>query len=156
MSPGVLMDNTPNWEYGVLIQVRAFAQVLRNQISRPQSRSPPEPDLSLAEPRFDGPERWLGSSTATRWIRSTVDPRSVDLAKLVGCRIGVGKCASRGSGGRCDETCKSWPSDCAVGARDEGEGRISSTAHQESLRGHPRREPGGTGLVPQEKETGRA
>lgn len=58
--PGVLLDNMPNWEYGALVQVRALTHVLRNEISRPQAQSPPDPDLSIAEPRFNVDSRsWL-------------------------------------------------------------------------------------------------
>jgi hypothetical protein len=60
MPPGVLLDNMPSWEYGVLVQVRALTHTLRNEISRPQAQSPPDPDLSLAEPRFNvDSESWL-------------------------------------------------------------------------------------------------
>ncbi len=58
--PGVLLDNMPNWEYGALVQLRALTHVLRNEISRPQSQSPPDPDLSIAEPRFNVDSRsWI-------------------------------------------------------------------------------------------------
>lgn len=58
--PGVLLDNMPAWEYGVLVQVRALTQVLRNEFSRPQSQSPPDPDLSVAQPRFNVDSRsWM-------------------------------------------------------------------------------------------------
>lgn len=60
MPPGVLLDNMPNWEYGALVQVRALTHTLRNQLSRPQAQSPPDPDLSLAEPAFDIDSRsWM-------------------------------------------------------------------------------------------------
>jgi hypothetical protein len=60
MPPGVLLDNAPSWEYGVLLQIRALVHMLRNEISRPQAQSPPDPDLSIAEPRFNVDSRsWL-------------------------------------------------------------------------------------------------
>ena len=37
MPPGVWMDNVPNWEFGVLVQVRDMARTLRNNLSRSQS-----------------------------------------------------------------------------------------------------------------------
>lgn len=46
------MDNIPNWEYGVLIQVRDLSRALREAFSRSQSQSKEDPDLSLAEPRL--------------------------------------------------------------------------------------------------------
>lgn len=60
LPPGVLLDNIPSWEYGVLLQVRAFTHLLRNEISRPQAQSPPDPDLSIAEPRLNVDSRsWI-------------------------------------------------------------------------------------------------
>ena len=53
MLPGVWLDNTPNWEYGALIQVRDLSRALREVFSRSQSQSKEDPDLSLAEPRFN-------------------------------------------------------------------------------------------------------
>ena len=52
MPPGVMMDNIPNWEWGVLRQVRDLARSLRYDISRSQSQSAEDPDLVRAEPRF--------------------------------------------------------------------------------------------------------
>ena len=43
--PGVLMDNVPNWEWGVLVQIRDMADSLRNDFSRSQSQSVENPDL---------------------------------------------------------------------------------------------------------------
>ncbi len=51
--PGVWLDNIPNWEYGVLVQVRDLARALREVHSRSQSQSTEDPDLSQAEPRFN-------------------------------------------------------------------------------------------------------
>ena len=51
--PSVFLDNIPNWEFGVLIQVRDLARVLRNDISRSQSQSNADPDLEIAEPQFN-------------------------------------------------------------------------------------------------------
>jgi hypothetical protein len=39
MPPSVFLDNVPNWEFGVLQQVRDLARVLRNDYSRSQSQS---------------------------------------------------------------------------------------------------------------------
>ena len=50
LPPGVLMDNMPNWEYGVLLQVRDLAKSLRNDMSRSQTQST---DLADAEPHFN-------------------------------------------------------------------------------------------------------
>jgi len=50
--PGLFLDNIPNWEFGVLQQVRDLARVMRNDYSRSQSQSREDPDLKLAEPEF--------------------------------------------------------------------------------------------------------
>jgi hypothetical protein len=51
--PGVWLDNITNWEYGVLIQVRDLSKAMRDKLSRSQSQSREDPDLALAEPRFN-------------------------------------------------------------------------------------------------------
>lgn len=51
--PGVWLDNMPNWEYGALIQVRDMSRAMREVLSRSQSQSKEDVDLSLAEPRFN-------------------------------------------------------------------------------------------------------
>ncbi len=51
--PGLWLDNIPNWEYGALIQARDLARALREVHSRSQSQSSEDPDLALAEPRFN-------------------------------------------------------------------------------------------------------
>ncbi|MEQ8663846.1 MAG: DUF2333 family protein [Gammaproteobacteria bacterium] len=53
LPPGVLMDNVPNWEFGVLTQVRDMAKSLRNDFSRSQTQSTEDPDLTVAEPQFN-------------------------------------------------------------------------------------------------------
>lgn len=53
MPPGVFLDNIPNWEYGVIIQVRDLAKAMREAFSRSQSQSTEDKDLALAEPRFN-------------------------------------------------------------------------------------------------------
>lgn len=53
MPPGVLLDNIPNWEYGVLIQLRDITRAMREVMSRSQSQSREDEDLALAEPRFN-------------------------------------------------------------------------------------------------------
>ncbi len=60
MPPSVWMDNIPNWEFGVLVQIRDFTRALRNDISRSQSQSREDPDLIEAEPQFNfNSESWL-------------------------------------------------------------------------------------------------
>jgi len=52
MPPSVFLDNIPNWEAGVLQQVRDLARVTRNDYSRSQSQSREDPDLAIAEQKF--------------------------------------------------------------------------------------------------------
>lgn len=51
--PGIWLDNLPNWEYGVIIQVRDFSKAMREAFSRSQSQSAEDTDLALAESRFN-------------------------------------------------------------------------------------------------------
>ncbi|MFO1436555.1 MAG: DUF2333 family protein [Gammaproteobacteria bacterium] len=53
LPPGLFMDNMPNWEYGVLVQVRDIAKSLRNDMSRSQTQSAEDKDLADAEPHFN-------------------------------------------------------------------------------------------------------
>jgi hypothetical protein len=53
MPPSILLDNIPSWEFGVLVQVRDMASVLRNHIGRSQSQSLENPYLKEAEPLFN-------------------------------------------------------------------------------------------------------
>lgn len=60
MPPGVFLDNTPNWEFGVLQQVRDLARVTRNDYSRSQSQSREDPDLAVAESKiFFNHDSWI-------------------------------------------------------------------------------------------------
>lgn len=64
MLPSIWMDNVPNWEFGVLVQIRDFSRSLRNDISRSQSQSLEDNDLAIAEPQFNfNSESWIFPST---------------------------------------------------------------------------------------------
>ncbi len=52
MPPSLWLDNIPNWEFGVLVQVRDMSRSLRNDFSRSQSQSVEDEDLIVAEPKF--------------------------------------------------------------------------------------------------------
>jgi len=66
--PSVWMDNMPNWEFGVLVQIRDFARALRNDISRSQSQSTEDNDLTIAEPQFNfDSESWLFPPTESEY-----------------------------------------------------------------------------------------
>lgn len=66
--PGLWLDNIPNWEYGVLVQVRDFSRALRKDFSRSQSQSTEDKDLATAEPQlhFDNTS-WAVPSTESEY-----------------------------------------------------------------------------------------
>jgi hypothetical protein len=53
MPPSIWLDNIPNWEFGVLVQVRDISRSMRNDFSRSQSQSTEDRDLIIAEPNFN-------------------------------------------------------------------------------------------------------
>lgn len=68
MPPWVLLDNVPNWEFGVLTQVRDLARIMRNDFSRSQTQSAEDPDLSQADPLFHySNDRWLLPATEGKY-----------------------------------------------------------------------------------------
>lgn len=82
LPPGVWMDNMPRWEYGVLVQVRDMTRALRKDISRSQSQSAEDPDLTVAEPQmhFDN-SSWALPSTESEYRRG-VEALKRYLARL--------------------------------------------------------------------------
>ncbi len=46
LPPWVFLDNVPNWEFGVLTQMRDLSRSLRNDISRSQTQSTEDKDLA--------------------------------------------------------------------------------------------------------------
>jgi len=52
MPPSIWLDNIPNWEFGVLVQMRDMSRSLRNDFSRSQSQSAEDKDLIVTEPKF--------------------------------------------------------------------------------------------------------
>ena len=68
--PGVWMDNLPNWEYGVLIQMRDLSRALRKDFSRSQSQSTEDRDLAVAEPQFNfDSESWILPASESEYRR---------------------------------------------------------------------------------------
>jgi hypothetical protein len=68
MPPGLWLDNMPNWEKGVLMQVRDLSRVIRNDYSRSQSQSQEDPDVVLAvEKFFSESNSWLFPPTERRY-----------------------------------------------------------------------------------------
>ncbi len=68
MPPWVFLDNVPNWEFGVITQVRDLARAMRNDFSRSQTQSTEDPDLTEADPLFHyDSERWIPPATEGRY-----------------------------------------------------------------------------------------
>lgn len=71
MPPWVFLDNLPNWEFGVLTQVRDLARAMRNDFSRSQTQSTEDPDLAEADPMFHyDSERWFPPDTEGRYRKA--------------------------------------------------------------------------------------
>lgn len=66
--PSVFLDNMPNWEFGVLQQVRDLAKAMRNDYSRSQTQSLADPDLENAEPLFNNDNsKWVFPSAESKY-----------------------------------------------------------------------------------------
>jgi hypothetical protein len=81
--PGLLMDNIPAWEFGVLTQLRDMAKALRNDFSRSQTQSTEDRDLTVAEPQFNfDNSSWILPSTESEYHKGLVSLERY-LARLV-------------------------------------------------------------------------
>lgn len=68
MPPSIFMDNIPNWEFGVVNQVRDLAKSLRNDMSRSRTQSTEDPALQVAEPHFNYQnDAWILPSTESEF-----------------------------------------------------------------------------------------
>ncbi len=75
--PGLWVDNIPNWEYGVLIQVRDMSKALRESFSRSQSQSLENAHLASAEPQFNfSNNSWLLPKTESEYSEGVEDLRA--------------------------------------------------------------------------------
>ena len=82
MPPWVFLDNVPNWEFGVLTQVRDLARVMRNDFSRSQTQSTEDPDLIEADSLFNySNDRWFPPDTEGRYEKAMVSLEAY-LARL--------------------------------------------------------------------------
>lgn len=73
MPPWVFLDNVPNWEFGMLTQVRDLARTMRNDFSRSQTQSTEDPDLAEADPFFHYPsDRWFPPATEGRYKKGMI------------------------------------------------------------------------------------
>lgn len=68
LPPGIYLDNMPNWEFGVLTELRDTVRALRNDFSRSQTQSVEDPDLAVADPQFNyESESWILPSTESEY-----------------------------------------------------------------------------------------
>jgi len=81
--PSRWLDNMPNFEFGVLVQSRDLARVLRNDYSRSQSQSTEHPELAIAEPALNySNDSWIFPSTESK-LREARDALSQYRSGLV-------------------------------------------------------------------------
>ena len=82
MPPSIWLDNIPNWEFGVLVQVRDLSRSMRNDFSRSQSQSAEDVDLIIAEPKFNSDSKsWFLPATESVY-QEGVDALYGYLARL--------------------------------------------------------------------------
>ncbi len=79
--PGLWLDNVPNWEFGVLVQIRDLSRAMRKTLSRSQSQSTEQADLASAEPKlhFDN-NSWLIPSTESEYRDALIHLKAYQLA----------------------------------------------------------------------------
>ncbi len=66
--PGIFMDNIPNWEFGVLTQIRDLTLALRNDLTRSQSQSVEDKDIIRADNQFRiDSESWMLPSAESEY-----------------------------------------------------------------------------------------
>ncbi len=83
MPPSVWLDNMPNFEFGVLVQSRDLARVLRNDYSRSQSQSTEDRDLAIAEPALNfSNDSWIFPPSESRY-REAIQALERYRARLV-------------------------------------------------------------------------
>ncbi len=80
--PSVFMDNIPNWEFGVLTQIRDLARSMRNDFSRSQTQSIEDKDLMIADPQFHfDSESWILPATEREYQKG-IDALEQYLTRL--------------------------------------------------------------------------
>jgi hypothetical protein len=82
--PSVWLDNMPSFEFGVLVQSRDLARILRNDYSRSQSQSTEHPSLATAETALNTTnDQWIYPSTQNK-MREAQSALIVYRSQLVG------------------------------------------------------------------------
>ena len=70
LPPGVLLDNMPNFEFGMVQQLRDLSLSMRNDFSRSQTQSQDDSDLAEAQPLYASPnDRWIIPSTEGQYSK---------------------------------------------------------------------------------------
>ncbi len=70
MPPGILLDNIPNWEFGVVTELRDTSRALRNDFSRAQTQSVEDKDLMMADAQFHfNADSWVLPSTEEEYSK---------------------------------------------------------------------------------------
>jgi len=83
LPPGVLMDNIPNWEFGVLTQIRDITLAMRNDLTRSQSQSIEDKDIIIADSKFRiDSESWMLPPAESEY-RQGIDALYAYLTRLV-------------------------------------------------------------------------
>jgi hypothetical protein len=81
--PSLWLDNMPSFEYGVVVQSRDLARVLRNDFGRSQSISAEDIDLTNADPALNfSNDSWIFPPTESRY-REAADALRAYRARLV-------------------------------------------------------------------------
>jgi hypothetical protein len=95
LPPGVWLDNMPSFEFGVLVQCRDLARVLRQSYSRSQSQSVEDRDLIVAEPDLNFTnDRWILPSTESKY-REALAALNSYKARLTDADTGDGQFFAR-------------------------------------------------------------
>jgi hypothetical protein len=85
MPPGVLMDNIPSWEFGVLEMSRDLALAMRKDLSRSQSQSLENPQLIKVQTSISiDSERWILPSSEGEYEKALEQLRTYrsELSRL--------------------------------------------------------------------------
>ena len=86
LPPGLLLDNMPAWELGVLGQVRGMTHALHHDMSLSHAQFIEDQDLAIAEPAFNAnPDSWIFPSAESE-LR-----RGVDAVHSYAVRLAAGK-----------------------------------------------------------------